>query len=92
MKQPKQLDITFLIVADNVFLISSAKSTITIRNISVIRLLILMAPGFAVTDYKVQRAIFEQPYLTCKRSSFQIMETWKGNFALFISNYHPCKY
>lgn len=58
LKRPKRLEITFLILLKNVFLVFLAKSTLTIYNISITRLQIPITPGFAVTDYMIQEATF----------------------------------
>lgn len=53
LKQLKRLEITFLMLLKNVFLVFLAKSTLIIRNISIIRLQIPMTLGFAVMDYMI---------------------------------------
>ena len=52
------MEINFLILLENIFLIFPAKSIIPIYGISIIRLQILMIPDFAFSEYKVQRANF----------------------------------
>lgn len=69
LERTQSLDINFLILPKKVFSIFSAKSTIPIHNISVIRLQILMTPGFVVSEYKVQGAIFQIAILDLHHNS-----------------------
>ena len=69
LEQPKHSDITFSIVVDNVFPVFPAKSTLTLRDISITKLQIPMTSDLAVTDYKVQRATFQTTVLDLYRKS-----------------------
>lgn len=51
------------------FLIFLSKSTLTIRDINIIRLQIPMTPGFAIKDYKVQETIFQIAVLDLQSKS-----------------------
>ncbi len=54
---------------ENVFPVFPARSTLTMRGISVTSLQIPMTLGFAITDYKVQEATFRTVVLDLHRDS-----------------------
>lgn len=56
-------------LSENVFLVFPVKSILTMHGISITRLQISIMPGFAIMDYKVQRAIFRLAVLDLHRNS-----------------------
>ncbi len=69
---------------ENVFPIFPAKFIFTMYGISVTRLKILMTPGFAITDYKVQGTTFQTAVLDLHRHS---KSKDKDSHKRFCSNY-----
>lgn len=59
LERTQHLDINFSMLPKNMFSIFPAKSTILVRDISIIRLQIPMTLNFAISGYKVQRATFQ---------------------------------
>lgn len=65
-------------------LVFTAKSTLIIRSINITRLQIPMTPGFAVTNYKIERATFQTAVLDLHRNSNLGS---KGSHKKFCSTY-----
>ncbi len=84
LERPQRSWIAFLILPENVFPVFLAKSTSTMRGISVTRLQIPMTPEFAITDYKVQGATFRTVMLNLHK---HFKSTDKGLHKRFCFTY-----